>query len=129
MSPTPTPTPIPTPPPAVTITAPKEVDTVSWRDFVEGTSEGVYNNPERNIYVLIYPIDAGGPWWVQPDVDVFRDGRWEVNCYFGREPPQDKGTRFRVCAIITTQKLREGQQWQKLPDYVAISETIKVIRE
>jgi len=81
LSPTPTPTPIPTPPPAVTITAPKGGDTVSWREFVEGTSEGVYNNPERNIYVLIYPIDAGGPWWVQPDVDIFRDGRWEVNHY------------------------------------------------
>jgi len=78
---TPTPTPTPTPPPAVTITAPKEGDTVSWREFVEGSSEGVYNNPERNIYVLIYLIDAGGPWWVQPDIDVFRDGSWEVNCY------------------------------------------------
>jgi len=127
-TPTSTPTVSPTPPPAVAITAPKEGDKVSRREFVEGTSEGVYNNPERNIYVLIYPIDAGGPWWVQPEVDISHDGSWEVNCYFGREPPQDKGARFRVCAIITTQKLSEGQQWQKLPDYVVKSETLKVIR-
>jgi hypothetical protein len=78
--------------------------------------------------VLIYPTDGGGPWWVQPDVDVLRDGSWETNCYFGREPLQDKGAHFRVRAIITAQKLREGQQLQKLPDYVVSSETIKVIR-
>ena len=31
--------------------------------------------------MCLYLIDAGGPWWVQPDIDVFRDGSWEVNCY------------------------------------------------
>ena len=135
--PTVTPTPMPTETPtptlpqsAVTITALEEGDTVLWREFVEGTSEGVYGS-ELNIYVLIYPIEVGGPWWVQPDVDLSHDGRWDVNCYFGRNPethPQDRGARFRVCAIITTQKLSEGQQWQKLPDYIVKSETIEVIR-
>lgn len=123
----PTPTSTTTLTPAITITAPKSGDEVSRRELVEGTSEGVYDS-DLNIYVLIYPTDAGGPWWVQPDVDVLRDGSWETNCYFGREPPQDKGAHFRVRAIITTQDLREGQQLQKLPDYVVISETIKVIR-
>lgn len=125
-----TPTPTPTPAPAITITAPTEGNIVSWREIVEGTSEGAYGS-ELDIYVLVYPIDAGGPWWVQPDVDIFHDGSWEVNCYFGRDPkihPEDKGARFRIRAIITTQKLREGQQWQKLPDYIVSSETIKVIR-
>ena len=124
-------TPTPTPGPAVTIAAPEEGATVSWREFVEGTSEGVYGSDLSDIYVLIYPIDAGGPWWVQPEVDVSHDGSWEVNCYFGRNPathPDDRGARFRVCAIITTQKLSEGQQWQKLPDYVVKSETINVVR-
>jgi hypothetical protein len=131
--PTPTPTPTPSPTstvtltPAITITAPKDGDKVSWHEFVEGTSEGVYGS-ELNSYVLIYPTDGGGPWWVQPDVDVLRDGSWETNCYFGRESLQDKGAHFRVRAIITAQKLREGQQLQKLPDYVVSSETIKVIR-
>ena len=125
-SPTPT-TPSPTPTPAITITAPNSGDDVSWREIVEGTSEGVYGS-ELNIYVLVYPTDAGGPWWVQPDVDVLRDGSWESNCYFGREPPHDKGAHFRVRVIITMQKLSEGQQWQKLPDHIAISETIKVTR-
>jgi len=132
VTPTPslTPTPTPTPTSAITITVPKDGDKVSWREFVEGTSEGVYGS-ELNIYVLIYPIAGGGPWWVQPDVDVFRDGSWEVSCYFGRNPatnPEDKGAHFRVRAIITAQKLREGQQLQKLPDYIVSSETIKVIR-
>ena len=80
--------------------------------------------------MLIYPTDVGGPWWVQPDVDVFHDGSWEINSYFGRDPmihPEDKGANFRVCAIITTEKLREGEQWQKLPDYVVKNE-VKVIR-
>ena len=120
----------PVPRDAVTITAPEEDATVSWREFVEGASEGVYGSDSRSIYVLFYPTDVGGPWWVQPDVDLSHDGSWEVNCYFGRDPnihPGDIGAHFRVCAIITTQKLSEGQQWQKLPDYVVRSETINVV--
>lgn len=118
------------PRPTVTITSPKNGYEVSWREIVEGTSKGVYGS-ELNIYVLIYPIDAGGPWWVQPDVDVFHDGNWEVNCYFGRNPkiyPEDKGANFRVSAIITTEELREGQQLQKLPDHVAKDE-VRVTRK
>ncbi len=130
-------TPVPTPSPTATTVVPsititsKSGDEVSWREFVEGTSEGVYGS-DLNIYVLVYPTDAGGPWWVQPDVDVLRDGSWETNCYFGRDPklhPEDKGAHFRICAIMTTEKLREGQQLQKLPDYVVKSETVKVTRD
>ena len=94
LTPSPIPTSTTTPTPAITITALEDGDKVSWREFVEGTSEGVYGS-ELNIYVLIYPTDGGGPWWVQPDVDVLRDGSWETNCYFGREPPQDKSAHFR----------------------------------
>ncbi|MCW7071560.1 MAG: hypothetical protein OCU12_04420 [Methanophagales archaeon] len=134
-TPVPTPSPtattvVPSVVPSITITS-KSGDEVSWREFVEGTSEGVYGS-DLNIYVLVYPTDAGGPWWVQPDVDVLRDGSWETNCYFGRDPklhPEDKGAHFRICAIMTTEKLREGQQLQKLPDYVVKSETVKVTRD
>jgi|Deesub1362A_J573_1020465.scaffolds.fasta_scaffold06767_4 hypothetical protein len=114
----------------ITIASPSDGAEVSWREVVEGISEGVHDS-ELNVYVLIYPINAGGPWWVQPEVDIFPDGKWEVNCYFGRDPqiyPEDKGANFRISAIVTREKLKEGQQLQKLPSYV-VRDEIRVTRK
>jgi len=83
------------------------------------------------MYVLIYPVESEGPWWVQPPPVVFSNGNWEAYCYFGRDLahyPEDNGDYFRVCAIITTQKLEQGQQWYELPDYVAESGVVSIRR-
>lgn len=127
----PTPTPTATPPtPTIAITAPREGNIVSYRYIVSGTSSGVYGS-ELSIYVLIYPIEVGGPWWVQPMIDISPNGNWETNVYFGRDPaqyPEDSGKHFRISAVITSIKLKEGQQWQKMPDYI-VKDEVRVTRE
>ncbi|MFZ3058111.1 MAG: hypothetical protein WA102_00105 [Candidatus Methanoperedens sp.] len=137
-TPTPTPTQLPTviptqtftSTPSITITSPTEGDMVTWRYIVEGTSNGVYGS-KLSFYVLIYPIEAGGPWWVQPMGDISPNGNWETTAYFGRDPanyPEDSGKHFKVSAIITSTKLTEGQQLEKIPDNLNRFD-IKVVRK
>lgn len=114
---------------SITITSPGEEDIVPWRYIVEGTSNDV-DDPKLSIYVLIYPVEAGGPWWVQQSVDILANGNWETTVYFGRYPsnyPEDEA-HFRVSAIITSERLTEGQQFEKIPTNINRSE-IDVIRE
>lgn len=126
----PTPPATPTPPPSIAIVSPKDGDIVAWRYIVEGTSNGVYSS-KLNIYILIYPIEAGGPWWAQPTVDISPNGNWETNVYFGRDPanyPEDSGKHFKVSAIITSERLTEGQQLEKIPGNVNRFD-VKVVRK
>lgn len=127
---TPSPTPTPTPPVSfVDITKPKEKGGVAWRHMVEGSSSATKDSG-LGVYVLIWPIEADGPWWVQPTT-IFSDGSWQSYAYFGRDPklyPEDIGTTYRVVAITTTQKLSGGQTFRELPDSVAKSKEIIVIR-
>jgi hypothetical protein len=115
---------------SITITSPREEDIVPWRYIVKGTSNGV-DDPKLSIYVLIYPVEAGGPWWVQSPVDIPANGNWKTTVYFGRYSanyPEDDEAHFRVSAIITSERLTEGQQFEKIPTYINRSE-IDVIRE
>ena len=132
-SPTPptiTPKPTPTPPtPFVDITKPKDKDKVSWRYTVEGSSSATKDSGE-SVYVLIWPVESDGPWWVQPTT-TFSDGSWQSYAYFGRDPrvyPEDIGTSYRVVAIITKQELRGGQTFRELPDHIVRSKEIIVTR-
>lgn len=136
ITPVPT-TPLPTTPalpanttPSITIISPKEGDIVTWRNSVEGTSNGVYGS-KLSIYVLIYPVEAGGPWWVQPIVDISPNGNWDTTAYFGRDPanyPEDSGKHFKVSVIITSTKLKEGQQLEKIPENTNRYD-VKVVRQ
>jgi hypothetical protein len=115
---------------SITITSPREEDIVPWRYIVKGTSNGV-DDPKLSIYVLIYPVEARGPWWVQPQVDILANGNWETTVYFGRYPakyPEDSEAHFRVSAILTSKRLTEGQQFENIPTNINRSE-IDVIRE
>jgi hypothetical protein len=134
-SPTPSPTvsPSPTPaptPPSITLTSPADGAEISWREYVKGSSKGVVGS-NLNLYILIYPIESGGPWWVQPPPTILSNGNWEAFCYFGRDPaeyPEDNGNSFKVISILTIQKLEEGQQWSALPDREDESEMVTVKR-
>jgi len=101
---------------SISITAPKDGDNVSWRYMVEGFSSATEDSG-LSVYVLIWPLDAGGPWYAQPTT-TFSDGSWQSNAYFGRNPdqhPEDIGSDYRVAAILTTQKLSTGQSFEKIP--------------
>lgn len=132
VTPTPTVIPSPTTPipptspptptqPKITVSSPKGGDNVSLRQIVKGTSTGVYGSG-LSIYVLVYPIAAGGPWWVQPEVSILTNGNWETNAYFGdpANPSVDIGKKFKISAIITSVKLKEGMRFGKVEDVSGI---------
>ena len=120
-------TPPPTPP-TITISSPTEENIVSLRNIVEGTSTSVYGS-NLNIYVLVYPIE-GGRWWVQPDVNILANGNWDTNAYFGdsANPSKDIGKKFKVSVIVTSAKLQEGQQLEKVPDNIYRVDIREVVR-
>jgi hypothetical protein len=100
----------------VNITNLKSGDNVTWRATVEGNSSAPAY-PGFKVHVLIWPIDADGPWWVQP-TQTFSDGTWESFAFFGRDPrlnPEDIGTHYRVVAILTNQTLDGIRVLNELP--------------
>lgn len=91
----------------VEITNPKNKDYVLWRSLVEGNSTAI-SESGSNAYVLIWPIEAEGPWYVQPTT-TFPDGSFRSKAYFGRDPsvyPEDIGTSYKVITIITNETLK-----------------------
>jgi hypothetical protein len=97
--------------------------------MVEGNSSATKDSG-LHAYVLSWPNDSNGPWWVQPTT-TFPDGSWQSYAYFGRDPalyPGDSGTTDRVVAIITTQELKGGQTFTDLPSNVARTSEIIVTR-
>ncbi|KKL69869.1 hypothetical protein LCGC14_2110580 [marine sediment metagenome] len=114
----------------VYITKPKDKDKVSWREKVEGSSSATEDSG-FSAYVLIWPIEVDGPWWVQ-FTTTYSDGFWQSYAYFGRDPslyPEDIGTNYKVVMIITKHELRGGQTFTELPEYVGKSNEIIVTRK
>lgn len=111
------------------VTAPTNGSTVTPRQLVEGTSQGVYGTSKK-LYVIVYPTDEAGGYWVQPGLTLSQDGSWSTKAYFGRDPaqyPQDQGAHFRVIVLVTDQTLPEGQI-NDLPPYDAKAEIDNLIR-
>ena len=124
---TPTPTPTPTPPPiSIQITDPKEGDYVPWRYTVKGTSN-VEPNSGLNIYVFIYAWN----WYAQPKAIISSNGGWETRekCRFGNPEFSGLNYTYYICAIVTTEDFMIDDQFADLPESVAKSDTITVIRE
>ncbi|RJE46810.1 hypothetical protein A7K50_12355 [Dehalobacter sp. MCB1] len=95
--------------------------------MVEGISSAVEGSG-LNVYVLIWPIEADGPWWVQ-ETNIKSDGSWESQAYFGRVGVIDKGKNFKIIAIITKQELNKGETLLSLPTArVAESKELQVTR-
>ena len=91
-------------------------DNVSWQQSIEGDSSAVANSG-LNVYLLIWPIEAYGPWWVQ-QTQTFPDGTWQSNANFGRNPkmfPEDIGTTYKVEAVMTNEVLKPGMTLAELP--------------
>ena len=127
-------------PPNISITNLQDSDEVPWKLSVEGSSsfevfasriwpEGL--SQQLYVHVLLFPVEPDGPWFVQGSAIIQPDGAWEVYSYFGRDPdeyPQDIGDQFRVCAIITREKMMPGQTLQDFPAYLSVSRICSVIR-
>ncbi|WP_158582059.1 transglutaminase-like domain-containing protein [Dehalobacter sp. MCB1] len=72
---------------------------------LEGTSRA--GRTGLKAYVLIWPIESGGPWWVQ-DTVTSQNGNWNSNVVFGRPGNIDNGKSFKVMAVITRENLSTG---------------------
>lgn len=98
----------------IKIINPSDEDIVNWDTRVNGT---YFSVSEKNFYVLIWPLDSTGPWWVQTAFAI-NNSSWQSRPYFGRDPllyPSDSGSYFRVIAIMTNETFEPGQAIHKLP--------------
>ena len=113
---TPTPTSIPTPAaPSVSITTPKDGDSVAVGVTVEGEAIGVAPGQVPNteppwIYVVIRPIpgDPNQSWFVQPFPLIEEGGSWDAFVFVGLES-DPSGTPFDICAIVSNEELEVGR--------------------
>jgi hypothetical protein len=80
---------------------------------LEGTSMA-YERSEMKAYLLIWPIEAYGPWWVQ-ETTTYPNGNWNSNAFFGRAGQEDIGKCFKVMAVIARERLAAGETFTMLP--------------
>ncbi|HEX3553489.1 MAG TPA: hypothetical protein VIA62_09700 [Thermoanaerobaculia bacterium] len=107
----------------IEITSPVEGADVGREETVSGSA----SDSNLSVYVLIRPVRSS-TWWVErPPAPTNRNGSWKTDCYFGT-PSKGVGEAFEVIAIVTEQKLKEGDQIDELPTYIARSETVTVHR-
>jgi hypothetical protein len=94
----------------IDISNPRDKDFVDFRSIVEGKSSA-RDGSGLNAYVLIWPIEGNGPWYVQKTT-TFNNGDFYSRAYFGGDPskyPEDIGSTYRIVAILTDKTLDQGK--------------------
>jgi hypothetical protein len=94
--------------PAIAITTPDEGDLVACspeRNTVSGTCGNLGEG--QDIRVLVCP-DATDKCWVQR-APILEGGEWHTSVQCGANGECD-GEEYQVCAIVTTENLREGDE-------------------
>lgn len=128
-------TPPPPPPPqpvSLVISHPQIGDEVDWITSVAGNSTGIVTNKTLNLFLLVHPVESGGPWFVQNRLTVNPDGSWSGLVYFGRNPdihPEDSGDRFLLSAIVTTADLQPGETFAAIPESICQSSISGLVRK
>jgi len=116
-------TPPPPPPELLSLVMfhPQMGDDVDWITSVSGNSSGIVTNTTLNLYLLVYPVESEGPWFVQNRPSINPDGSWFGLAYFGRNPdihPEDVGDQFILSAIVATVNLQPGETVSTIPDNI-----------
>lgn len=126
----------PSPPPpqplSLVISYPQTEDEVDWITSVTGNSTGIVTNITLKLFLLVYPVESGGPWFVQNRPTVNPDGSWSGLVYFGRNPdihPEDRGDRFLVSATVTTADLQPGETFAAIPESICQSLVSGLVRK
>jgi len=101
----------------LSILFPDDGQEVAWTTPVFGKVYGFGERPDLHLYLLVFPEESEGPWWVQGLPYIAPTGEWTGIAYFGRES-EDVGDSFKLAAIITTQELNVGEPLEKLPSMV-----------
>lgn len=116
------PPPPPSPQPVTLVVSyPKTGDEVDWMTYVTGNSTGIVTNKTLKLFLLVYPVESEGPWFVQNSPKVNPDGSWSGLVYFGRNPdihPEDRGDRYLLSAIVTTANLQPGETLTEFPEII-----------
>jgi hypothetical protein len=108
----------------IVIVFPEDGGKVNTVQTVAGTVREVRS--DEHVYVFIKSFSWGG-WWVQP-LPAVSGGKWTATAYFGR--PQDHGEKFAVVALIMRSlALEPGTVLDSLPDSVAMSNIVTVLRQ
>ena len=88
---------------------------------------GNVSDPNARVRVLVHPL-LTNLWWVQrPPSPPNQDGSWQTVCYFGTET-EGVDEYFELIAIVTRERLDEGQTLSNLPDGAIRSDIIAVKR-
>lgn len=89
----------------------------------------VPETPPPWVYVLVRPVpgDPEQSWWVQPYPLLKADGTWEGYAWVGVNP-DPAGTPFRICAIISYERLSTGRYGKEPPPSIA-SQCLSVTRQ
>ena len=127
----------PPPPPSpqplwLVISYPRIEDEVDWITSVTGNSTGLVTNKTLNLYLLVYPVESEGPWFVQNRPTINPDGSWLGVVYFGRNPdihPEDAGDQFLLLAIVTTANLHPGETFTAIPESICQSSISGLVRK
>lgn len=107
----------------IQIESPQQNSEVGLTEIVKGK----VSNPKVRFYVLVHPL-LTNMWWVQRiPSPPNQDGSWQTLCYFGTET-KGIGESFEVVAIVTEDKLEEGQMLTELPKGVVQSDIVTVRR-
>ncbi len=107
----------------IQIESPQQNAEVGLTEIVNGK----VSNPKAQVYVLVHPL-LTNLWWVQRiPSPPNQDGTWQTLCYFGTET-KGIGESFEIAAIVTKDKLEEGQMLPELPKDVVRSDIVTVRR-
>ncbi|MGO9374674.1 MAG: hypothetical protein ACLQBD_21600 [Syntrophobacteraceae bacterium] len=108
----------------VSITAPIDSAQVPERLTIEGT----VSDQNSKVWVIVHPMEVS-TYWVQPDINIKKNGNWKAVIYIGRPGAVDVGKHFEVMAVANPKViLKEGQKLEGWPDAQAKSEGIELIR-
>lgn len=91
------------------------------------TIQGRVSDPRVPVVVLVRPLTTRF-WWVQRiPAPANRDGSWETLASFG-ESKRGVGEEFQIIALVTEERLVEGDMLDTLPRHSARSDIVKVRR-
>ena len=99
---------------------------VDWRELVCGEVA----DPKAQVKLVIHPT-ATTQYWVQPNVIVGKNGKWEVRPYFGDAGAKYKENEdFEVRAFANPkQQLKEGDILADWPEAEWTSPIVRVARK
>lgn len=109
----------------LSISWPPEGAQVVHREIVRG----MVSDPKAKVWVVVRPM-VGSDYWVQPHVDVEKDGTWSVQVYIGESESSNIGQHFKISAVANPkQRLTEGGKLRAWPAAQWQSPIIEVVKK